>query len=78
MRYIHRLTVDEAVPKLDEFLYQAYQAGHFRGLGCSWERYGDFTSGNETLFIKASSGQGTKTSRPATRWRRATQVELND
>jgi DNA mismatch repair protein MutS2 len=27
---LHRLTVDEAVLKLDEFLYKAFQAGHFR------------------------------------------------
>jgi len=27
---LHGLTVDEAVPKLDEFLYKAYKAGHFR------------------------------------------------
>jgi DNA mismatch repair protein MutS2 len=27
---LHRLTVDEAVPKIDEFLYKAYKAGHFR------------------------------------------------
>ncbi len=27
---LHRLTVDEAILKLDEFLYKAFQAGHFR------------------------------------------------
>ena len=27
---LHRLTVDEALPKLDEFLYAAYQAGLYR------------------------------------------------
>ena len=27
---LHRLTVDEVVPKLEEFLYQAYKSGHFR------------------------------------------------
>jgi len=27
---LHSLTVDEAIPKLEEFLYRAYQAGHFR------------------------------------------------
>ncbi|MDD5289116.1 MAG: Smr/MutS family protein [Dehalococcoidales bacterium] len=27
---LHRLTVDEAVPKLDDFLYKAFQAGRFR------------------------------------------------
>ena len=44
---LHSLTVDEAIPKLEEFLYRAYQAGHFR-------------SGNETLFIKASPGSSAK------------------
>ncbi|MFC1995591.1 Smr/MutS family protein [Chloroflexota bacterium] len=27
---LHRLTVDEALPKLDEFLHTAYQAGLYR------------------------------------------------
>lgn len=27
---LHRLTVDEALPKLDEFLHAAYQAGLYR------------------------------------------------
>jgi DNA mismatch repair protein MutS2 len=27
---LHRLTVDEAVPKLDDFLYKSFQAGLFR------------------------------------------------
>lgn len=27
---LHRLTVDEAIPKVDDFLYEAFQAGHFR------------------------------------------------
>jgi DNA mismatch repair protein MutS2 len=27
---LHRLTVEEAVPKIDEFLYKAYKAGHYR------------------------------------------------
>ena len=29
---LHRLTVDEALPKLDEFLHAAYQAGLYRVL----------------------------------------------
>ncbi len=27
---LHGMTVDEAIPKLDEFLYAAYQAGLYR------------------------------------------------
>ena len=27
---LHRLTVDEAIPKLDDFLYTAFQAGLYR------------------------------------------------
>jgi DNA mismatch repair protein MutS2 len=27
---LHGLTVDEAIPKLEEFIYQAFQAGHYR------------------------------------------------
>ena len=27
---LHRLTVDEAIPKLDEFLHAAFQAGLYR------------------------------------------------
>ena len=27
---LHRLTVDEAIPKLDDFLHRAYQAGLYR------------------------------------------------
>lgn len=27
---LHRLTVDEAVPRLDDFLYAAFQAGLYR------------------------------------------------
>jgi DNA mismatch repair protein MutS2 len=27
---LHRLTVDEAIPKLDDFLYKAFQAGRIR------------------------------------------------
>ncbi len=29
---LHRLTVDEAIPKLDDFLYTAFQAGLYRVL----------------------------------------------
>jgi DNA-nicking Smr family endonuclease len=27
---LHRLTVDEAIPMLDDFLYDAFQAGYYR------------------------------------------------
>ena len=27
---LHRLTVDEAIPRLDEFLHNAFQAGYYR------------------------------------------------
>jgi DNA-nicking Smr family endonuclease len=27
---LHGLTVDEAIPKLDDFIYKAYKAGHLR------------------------------------------------
>jgi DNA mismatch repair protein MutS2 len=27
---LHRMTVDEAVPVIEEFIYKAYQAGHSR------------------------------------------------
>ena len=27
---LHRLTIDEAIPKLDDFLYTAFQAGLYR------------------------------------------------
>jgi DNA-nicking Smr family endonuclease len=27
---LHRLTVDEAIPRLDEFLHTAFQAGYYR------------------------------------------------
>ncbi len=30
---LHRLTVDEAIPKLDDFLYTAFQAGLYRVWG---------------------------------------------
>jgi DNA mismatch repair protein MutS2 len=27
---LHRLTVDEAIPRLDEFLHRAFRAGYYR------------------------------------------------
>ena len=27
---LHGLTVDEAIPKLEDFLYRAFQSGHYR------------------------------------------------
>jgi DNA-nicking Smr family endonuclease len=27
---LHGLTVDEAIPRLEEFIYRAFQAGHYR------------------------------------------------
>lgn len=27
---LHRLTVDEVIPRIDDFLYAAYQTGHLR------------------------------------------------
>ena len=27
---LHRLTVDEAIPRLDDFLHSAFQAGYYR------------------------------------------------
>ena len=75
---LHRLTVDEAVPKLDEFLYKAYKAGYFR----VWVIHGKGTGIlRQEMRRYLSKHPLVRTQRPADPQRGgagATQVELND
>ena len=53
---LHGLTVDEAVPKLEEFIYRAFPIRALPGVGGTRERYGCFTHGNAAVFKQASAG----------------------
>jgi len=75
---LHRLTVDEAVLKLDEFIYKAFQAGHYR----VWVVHGK-GSGilRQEVRRYLSKHPLVRTQRPADSQRGgagATQVELSD
>ena len=75
---LHRLTVDEAIPKLDNFLHAAFQAGlyrvwiiHGKGSGVLRQEVGRYLSTHPLVRLHA----------PADRYRGgmgATQVELSD
>ena len=75
---LHRLTVDEAVPILDEFLYQAFQAGHHR----VWVVHGKGTGIlRQEMRRYLSKHPLVRAQRPADPQRGgagATQVELSD
>ena len=75
---LHRLTVAEALPKLDQFLHTAFQAGlyrvwvvHGKGTGVLRQEVGRYLSGHPLVKSYGSAdryhgGEG------------ATQVELSD
>ncbi len=75
---LHRLTVDEAIPKLNDFIYTAFQAGlyrvwviHGKGSGILRREVGRYLSGHPLV---RSHG-------PADRYHGgigATQVELSE
>jgi len=75
---LHRLTVDEALPKLDDFLHAAFQAGlyrvwviHGKGSGILRREVGRYLSGHPLVRLH----------RPADRYHGgigATQVELSE
>jgi len=75
---LHRLTVDEALPKVDEFLYSAFQAGRYRvwivhgkGTGVLRQAVGQYLSNHP--LVKSHS--------PADRYHGGigvTQVELSE
>ena len=75
---LHSLTVDEAIPKLEEFLYRAYQAGHFR----VWVVHGKGTGVlRQEMRRYLSKHPLVRAQRPADPQRGgagATQVELSD
>ena len=75
---LHRLTVDEAIPKLDDFLHRAYQAGlyrvwviHGKGSGILRQEVGRYLSSHPLVrsYGPADSHHGGIG---------ATQVELSD
>ena len=56
---LHGLTVDEAIPLVDTFLYQSYKAGlrhvwviHGRGTGWQISKINDFKSNFFKMFYK--------------------------
>ena len=75
---LHRLTVEEAVPILDEFLYKAFQAGHYR----VWVVHGKGTGIlRQEMRRYLSKHPLVRAQRPADPERGgagATQVELSD
>ena len=75
---LHRLTVDEAILKLDEFIYKAFQDGHYR----VWVIHGN-GSGilRQEVRRYLSKHPLVRSQRPADPQRGgagATQVELSD
>lgn len=75
---LHRLTVDEALPRIDKFLYTAFQAGlyrvwviHGKGSGVLRQEVGRYLSTHPLV----------RSHRPADRYHGGTgayQVELSD
>ena len=75
---LHRLTVDEAIPRLDEFLHTAFRAGYYRvwvvhgkGSGILRQAVGRYLSKHPLVrsYRSADSQHGGSG---------ATQVELSD
>ena len=75
---LHRLTVDEAVIKLDEFLYQAYKAGHYRVWVVHGKGTGTLRQEMRRYLSKHSLVRAQRTADPQRGGDGATQVELND
>jgi DNA mismatch repair protein MutS2 len=75
---LHRLTVDEAIPKLDEFLYQAYQAGHFRVWVVHGKGTGILRQEMRRYLAKHPLVRAQRPADPQRGGAGATQVELSD
>jgi DNA mismatch repair protein MutS2 len=75
---LHRLTVDEAIPRLDKFLHDAFRSGYYRvwiihgkGSGILRQEVGRF-------LAKHSLVKSYRTADPQHGGAGATQVELSD
>ena len=75
---LHRLTVDEAVPKLDEFLYKAYQAGQFRVWVVHGKGTGVLRQEMRRYLAKHPLVRAQRPADPQRGGAGATQVELSD
>ena len=75
---LHRLTVDEAVPKLDEFLYKAYQSGHIRVWVVHGKGTGILRQEMRRYLAKHPLVRAQRPADPQRGGAGATQVELSD
>ena len=75
---LHSLTVDEAIPKLEEFLYKAYQAGRFRVWVVHGKGTGILRQEMRRYLSKHPLVRAHRSADPQRGGAGATQVELSD
>ena len=75
---LHRLTVEEAIPKLDDFLYKAFQKGHFRVWVVHGKGSGKLRQEVRRYMSKHSLVRSQRPADPQHGGAGATQVELSD
>jgi len=75
---LHGLTVDEAIPKLEEFIYQAFQAGHCRVWVVHGKGTGILRQEMRRYLAKHPLVRSQRTADPQRGGAGATQVELSD
>jgi len=75
---LHRLTVEEAIPKLDDFLYKAFQTGHFRVWVVHGKGSGKLRQEVRRYLSKHSLVRSQRPADPQRGGEGATQVELSD
>jgi len=75
---LHGLTVDEAVPKLEGFIYRAFQSGHYRVWVVHGKGTGVLRMEMQRYLSKHPLVRSLRPADPQHGGAGATQVELND
>jgi DNA mismatch repair protein MutS2 len=75
---LHGLTVDEAIPKLEEFIYRAFQAGHYRVWVVHGKGTGVLRQEMRRYLSKHALVRSQRPADPQHGGAGATQVELSD
>lgn len=75
---LHRLTVEEAIPKLDEFLYRAFKNGQYRVWVVHGKGTGILRQAVRRYLSKHSLVRSQRTADPNHGGEGSTQVDLSD
>lgn len=75
---LHRLTVEEAIPKLDEFLYKSFKSGHFRVWAVHGKGSGILRQEVRRYLSRSPLVRSQRPADPQRGGEGATQVDLSD